>query len=38
MERLGMVRDIDGDFDHPRVPERHPLVRHVLYRLSRPSM
>lgn len=33
MERLGMVRDIDGDFDHPRVPQSHPLVRHVLYRI-----
>lgn len=36
MERLGMVRAIDGDFDHPRVPAGHALVRHVLYRLRRP--
>jgi RimJ/RimL family protein N-acetyltransferase len=35
MERLGMVPDPDGDFDHPRVPEGHPLLRHVLYRLWR---
>jgi RimJ/RimL family protein N-acetyltransferase len=35
MERLGMVRDIVGDFDHPRVPVGHRLVRHVLYRLRR---
>lgn len=35
MERLGMVRDGDGDFDHPRVPAGHPLKRHVLYRLRR---
>jgi RimJ/RimL family protein N-acetyltransferase len=36
MERLGMHRDADGDFDHPRVPETHPqLRRHVLYRLSK---
>jgi RimJ/RimL family protein N-acetyltransferase len=35
MERLGMVRDIGGDFDHPRVPEGSPLRRHVLYRLRR---
>jgi RimJ/RimL family protein N-acetyltransferase len=35
MERLGMVRDLDGDFNHPRVPEGNPLVRHVLYRLRR---
>jgi ribosomal-protein-alanine N-acetyltransferase len=37
MERLGMVRDTDGDFDHPHVPAGHPLVRHVLYRLRRPD-
>jgi ribosomal-protein-alanine N-acetyltransferase len=35
MERLGMVRDPREDFDHPRLPEGHPLRRHVLYRLSR---
>jgi ribosomal-protein-alanine N-acetyltransferase len=33
MERLGMRRDPDGDFDHPRVP-RGPLQRHVLYRIE----
>jgi len=37
MERLGMQRDVDGDFDHPRVPAGHPLARHVLYRLRRPT-
>ena len=35
MERLGMHRDPADDFDHPRVPEGHPLRRHVLYRLRR---
>jgi RimJ/RimL family protein N-acetyltransferase len=35
MERLGMVRDIDGDFIHPGVPEGHPLQLHVLYRIGR---
>jgi RimJ/RimL family protein N-acetyltransferase len=35
MERLGMRRDDDGDFDHPAVPVGHPARRHVLYRLSR---
>jgi RimJ/RimL family protein N-acetyltransferase len=35
MERLGMVREVDGDFDHPLVPRGHPLVRHVLYRARR---
>jgi ribosomal-protein-alanine N-acetyltransferase len=32
MERIGMVRDLAGDFDHPSVPEGSPLRRHVLYR------
>jgi RimJ/RimL family protein N-acetyltransferase len=35
MERLGMTHDPAGDFDHPKLPEGHPLRRHVLYRLSR---
>ncbi len=30
-----MHRDPADDFDHPRVPEGHPLRRHVLYRLRR---
>jgi RimJ/RimL family protein N-acetyltransferase len=40
MGRIGMVRDADGDFDHPSVPEGSPLRRHVLYRArsdDRPS-
>ena len=40
MERLGMTRDLAGDFDHPRLPAGHPLQRHVLYRIrpgSRPA-
>ncbi len=32
MERIGMVHDPEGDFDHPRQPEGSPLRRHVLYR------
>ena len=35
MERLGMLRDLNADFDHPRLPVGHPLRRHVLYRLRR---
>jgi RimJ/RimL family protein N-acetyltransferase len=34
MERIGLVRDLAGDFDHPRLPPGHPLCRHVLYRLA----
>jgi RimJ/RimL family protein N-acetyltransferase len=33
MEKLGMRRDPADDFDHPRIPEGHPLQRTVLYRL-----
>ena len=37
MERIGLVRDPAGDFDHPRVdPVAYPhLVPHVFYRLGR---
>jgi ribosomal-protein-alanine N-acetyltransferase len=35
MERLGMTRSPEDDFDHPRLPEG-PLKRHVLYRLRNP--
>ncbi|WP_137173928.1 GNAT family N-acetyltransferase [Massilia sp. HP4] len=37
MERLGMRRDPDGDFDHPALAPGHRLARHVLYRLARPA-
>jgi RimJ/RimL family protein N-acetyltransferase len=37
MERLGMTWSPADDFDHPLVPEGHPLRRHVLYRLNRPE-
>ncbi len=34
MERLHMRRDPKDDFDHPAIPEGHPMRRHVLYRIS----
>jgi RimJ/RimL family protein N-acetyltransferase len=37
MEKLGMSRNAPDDFDHPGLPESHPLRRHVLYRLSLSS-
>jgi RimJ/RimL family protein N-acetyltransferase len=37
MERLGMRRDPADDFDHPAIPQNHPLRRHVLYRLASDS-
>ena len=33
MEKLGMTHDPADDFNHPQLPPRHPLRRHVLYRL-----
>lgn len=36
MEKIAMTRIPEEDFDHPRVPEGHPLRRHVLYRV-RPT-
>jgi RimJ/RimL family protein N-acetyltransferase len=37
MERLGMTRSPEDDFDHPRLPEDHPRRPHVLYRMNRAS-
>jgi len=36
MEKIDMSRDPREDFDHPSLPEGHPLRRHVLYRKPRP--
>ncbi len=35
IKRLGMVRRLEDDFDHPGVEEGSPLRRHHLYRMSR---
>lgn len=35
MEKIGLSRSAGEDFDHPALPEGHPLRRHVLYRLRR---
>ena len=33
--QIGMQRDETGDFDHPRVPDHMPYLKHhVLYRLT----
>lgn len=34
MERIGM-RNTEQDFEHPGVPEGHPLRMHCLYRITR---
>lgn len=38
MERIGMTHEPADDFDHPALPEGHPLRRHVLYRIARPAL
>jgi RimJ/RimL family protein N-acetyltransferase len=35
MEKIGMIHSQADDFDHPLLPDGHPLKRHVLYRLRR---
>lgn len=37
MERIGMHRNPKDDFDHPKLPEGHPLRRHVLYRVKQQT-
>jgi RimJ/RimL family protein N-acetyltransferase len=37
MIKLGMTHDPADDFDHPNIPEGHPLRRQVLYRLKRKN-
>ena len=36
MQRLGMVRMAERDFDHPLLAADHPLKRHVVYAALRP--
>lgn len=36
MERLGMSRRHDLDFDHPQVSEDSPYRRHITYAIDRP--
>ena len=35
MEKIGMKHNPKEDFDHPKMPDGHPLRRHVLYRIGR---
>jgi RimJ/RimL family protein N-acetyltransferase len=36
MKRIGL-RNAQADFEHPGVPEGHPLRMHCLYRIARPE-
>ena len=35
MEKIGMTRDVGGDFIHPNLKPSHRLNPHVLYRIKR---
>jgi RimJ/RimL family protein N-acetyltransferase len=37
MEKLGMVLDVAGGFQNPRLPAGHPLRPHVLYRIGQSA-
>ena len=37
MARLGLIRVVDGDFDHPDLAADDPLRPHILYRIARPA-
>lgn len=38
MEKIGMIRDPEADFDHPKLPVGHPVRPHVLYRIANPRI
>jgi hypothetical protein len=38
MEKIGMMHSAADDFDHPALPDGHPLRRHVLYRFGCPKL
>ena len=33
MEKIGLHRNLQDDFDHPKLDKSHALCRHVLYRI-----
>lgn len=37
MERLGMTRAPEDDFDHPNLTADSPLLAHITYRINRPG-
>lgn len=34
IEKIGLKRDLNGDFAHPKLAVDHPLSQHILYRLT----
>ncbi len=37
MKRIGMTRDPARDFDHPKLPQGHPLRPHIVYSILNPN-
>ena len=37
MAAIGLTRVIGGDFDHPALPDGHPLKKHLLYEACAPA-
>lgn len=35
MEKIGMTRDFQGDYEHSKLPKEHRLSKHVLYRIKK---
>ncbi len=35
MEKIGMQHNPEDDFNHPKLPDGHPLQKHVLYRIKK---
>lgn len=38
MEKIGLKRDLNGDFAHPKLSADHPLSQHILYRLTKEAL
>lgn len=34
MEKIGLKRDLNADFVHPKLPSHHKLSHHILYKLT----
>ena len=34
MEKIGMIRDPQGDFQHPHLPTDHRISKSILYRIK----
>lgn len=38
MEKIGMKRDIEGNFFHAKIARDHPLSEHMLYRINKENV